>query len=310
MYDTDSNTSDCLKTNISAKEPEKAEKPSQEKKEDQIKERSLVHCNEPLRMQEKTRVMRRSMKMEREVKMPLSFTAPTSGLMFSTRALLDSGATDSFIDKGMIEKYGLEVETLEKLIPVYNADGGCNKLGDITGFVTLRMIHGLHEELMCLYATSLGKETILIGHDWLRKHNPVIDWITGEVEMSRCPKIICGYEHRTKRAVKQRKLRIKRREAKKRYAEFEQNMEDQERKMRQPTCEEVEDKYDFEQRLRSFIVDPYEWDPSAEQSPSEEEQDELCAELLGEKEWEEGDEDDNSKLNEQLKIQGVNRRAR
>jgi hypothetical protein len=110
--------------------------------------------------------------------------------------------------------------------------------------------------------------------------------------------------------VKQRKLRIKRREAKKQYAEFEQNMEDLERKTRQPTCEEVEDEYNFEQKLRSFIVDPYKWDPSAERSPSEEEQDELCAELLGEKEWEEGDEDDNAKLNEQLKSQGVNRRAR
>jgi predicted aspartyl protease len=184
MYDMDSNTSDCLKTNISAKESEKAEKPSQKENEDRIEERSLVHRNEPLRMQEKTRVMQQSMEMEREVKMPLSFTAPTSGLMFSTRALLDSGATDSFIDKGMIEKHGLEVETLEKPIPVYNADGGRNKLGDITGYVTLRMIHGLHEELMRLYATSLGKETILIGHDWLRKHNPVIDWITGEVKMS------------------------------------------------------------------------------------------------------------------------------
>jgi predicted aspartyl protease len=310
MYDMDSNTSDCLKTNISEKEPEKAEKPSQKENEDRIEEISLVHRDEPLRMQEKTRVMRRSMKMEREVKMPLSFTAPTNGLTFRTRALLDSGATDSFIDRGMIEKYGLEVETLEKPIPVYNADGGRNKLGDITGYVTLRMIHGLHEELMRLYATSLGKETILIGHDWLRKHNPVIDWITGEVEMSRCPKNICGYEHRTKRAIKQRKLRIKRRETKKQYTEFEQSMRDLERKTRQPTCEEVEDEYDFERKLRSFIVDPYEWDPSAEQSPSEEEQDELCAELLGEREWEEGDEDDNAKLNEQLKSQGVNRRAR
>jgi len=31
---------------------------------------------------------------------------------------LDSGATDSFIDKGMIDQYGLKVEILDKPIPV------------------------------------------------------------------------------------------------------------------------------------------------------------------------------------------------
>ena len=28
---------------------------------------------------------------------------------------------------------------------------------------------------------------IILGHTWLVKHNPEIDWQTGEVKMSRCP---------------------------------------------------------------------------------------------------------------------------
>ena len=281
MYDTSDEISICSPPKISKKEPEKAEKPSQKKNTDQIKEGSLVHHNEPLCMQETTKVMCQSMRMERKVKMPLLFTAPMTG----------------FIDRGMIDKYGLEVETLPEPIPVYNANGGHNKLGDIMGCVTLRMVHGLHEELMCLYATSLGKETILIGHNWLKKHNLVIDWITREVQMSQCPKKTCGYEHQAKHTNKQRKLWTKQQEAKKWYTEFAQNMEDLKHKTHQHTCEEVEDEYDFEQKLCSFIVDPYKWDPSAEWSPSKEEQDELCAESLGEKEWEGGDEDMNTKLN-------------
>ena len=79
----------------------------------------------------------------------------------------------------------------------------------------------------------------------------------------------------------------------------------------QPTCIEVEDEYWTQARLRRFIIDPYAWDPSAEHSPSEEEQDDLCDELLGEKEWGDGEDDyDCAKLNEKLRAQGVNRRAR
>ena len=30
------------------------------------------------------------------------------------------------------------------------------------------------------------------SHSWLRKHNPEIDWVTGEVKMSRCPPHCCS----------------------------------------------------------------------------------------------------------------------
>ena len=56
--------------------------------------------------------------------------------------------------------------------------------------------------------------------------------------------------------------------------------------MMQPTCVEVEDEYWVQARMNHLIIDPYAWEPSAERSPTEE-QDELCEELLGEKEWDE-----------------------
>ena len=100
----------------------------------------------------------------------------------------------------MIDRYGLKVETLIRPIPVFNVDGGRNKLGDITGYVDLEMKIGDHQETMRLHATSLGQERIVIGHDWLKKHNPDIDWISGRITLSRCPKATCGYNYRQKRA--------------------------------------------------------------------------------------------------------------
>jgi hypothetical protein len=227
------------------------------------------------------RVMRRSATMLREVKLPLSFRTLDTREVFSTTGLLDSGATDSFIDKGMIDRYGLKVKVLDRPIPVYNADGGRNKLGDITGYVDLEMRIGDHKEIMRLHTTSLGQERIFIGHDWLRKHNPDINWETAEVTMSRCPKKTCGYKYRRKRAEKQRQDRAERRAAKKRYKRFA-------RDTMQPSCIEEEDEFWAQARFNRFVTDPYAWDPSAEHSPTEEEQDDLCDELLGNKEWDDG----------------------
>jgi len=79
----------------------------------------------------------------------------------------------------------------------------------------------------------------------------------------------------------------------------------------QLTCKEAEDEYWVQVCLRCLVIDPYAWDPSAEHSLTEEEQDELCAELLGEKGWDDnGDDYDCAKLNKTLQQQGVNWRAR
>ena len=33
---------------------------------------------------------------------------------------------------------------------------------------------------------------MIMGHSWLQKHNPDIDWVTGEVKMSRCSGSCCS----------------------------------------------------------------------------------------------------------------------
>ncbi|KZO91153.1 hypothetical protein CALVIDRAFT_458516, partial [Calocera viscosa TUFC12733] len=38
----------------------------------------------------------------------------------------------------------------------------------------------------------LGGKAMIVGHTWLKLHNPDIDWATGTVVMSRCP-LSCGY---------------------------------------------------------------------------------------------------------------------
>ena len=50
-----------------------------------------------------------------------------------------------------------------------------------------------------------------MGHTWLHKHNPEIDWITGEVEMSRCDRRCCsGCQDEIRKERKIQKLEARR----------------------------------------------------------------------------------------------------
>ena len=48
--------------------------------------------------------------------------------------------------------------------------------------------HKGHKEKAVFEVCDLGKSAVILGHPWLRKHNPEINWQTGEVKMSRCPR--------------------------------------------------------------------------------------------------------------------------
>jgi hypothetical protein len=100
--------------------------------------------------------------------------------------MVDSGATDEFVDEGFVEERKFPRVKLDRAIPVYNVDGTPNILGSISEKCELTMRYGDHYETIRLYITKLGKKKIILGHTWLTKHNPEIDWVTGDIKMTRC----------------------------------------------------------------------------------------------------------------------------
>ena len=92
------------------------------------------------------------------------------------RALIDSGAQGKFIDKVVALKLGLKETPLRQNIPVYNVNGTPNKLGQIRTKVELPIEIGGRNIKEELYITHLGKNEIILGFDWLQKHNPRINW--------------------------------------------------------------------------------------------------------------------------------------
>jgi hypothetical protein len=70
--------------------------------------------------------------------------------------------------------------------PVYNVDGTANDAGTITDIADMILRYEHHSECTQLAITHLGKQSLILGYNWLCNHNPEINWQTKDVKMSRC----------------------------------------------------------------------------------------------------------------------------
>ena len=82
---------------------------------------------------------------------------------------------------------GLTLEALANPIQVFNVDGSRNSAGDVTHAVNLTVDFLGHREELRAEVTNLGKNSLILGYTWLKKHNPSIDWEMGMVKFHWCP---------------------------------------------------------------------------------------------------------------------------
>ncbi|KAG6328000.1 hypothetical protein ID866_11089 [Astraeus odoratus] len=71
-------------------------------------------------------------------------------------ALLDSGATDCFVDKRWAQEKHLRLLPLPKKVPVLNVDRTTNCAGEVSHGVHLLVQVGRHSKKLWCYATNLG----------------------------------------------------------------------------------------------------------------------------------------------------------
>ena len=60
-------------------------------------------------------------------------------------------------------------------------DGTKNKKGTIRHYVDLNLVIGDEISLTRFMVARLGKQKIILGYPWFQKHNPEINWKTGEL---------------------------------------------------------------------------------------------------------------------------------
>jgi len=104
----------------------------------------------------------------------------------TVEVLLNSGATGLVINSEFAKKQGFKLKKLERLINMRNMDGLLNKEGSIEYTVEVNIYFKEHRERMEINVIEGQKWIAILEMPWLARHNPEIDWRTGEVKMMRC----------------------------------------------------------------------------------------------------------------------------
>ena len=111
-----------------------------------------------------------------QLSLPVTIQAQDMVSQFQVIGLIDSGCTGSCINIRLMQRQKIPTKKLPVPQPVYNADGTLNVAGKITEFVEVRMTIMDHLGKIQLSVTKLGNPELFLGLDWLRMHNPSIDW--------------------------------------------------------------------------------------------------------------------------------------
>jgi hypothetical protein len=119
--------------------------------------------------------------------LPVEIESVDNAVKLSLKGLVDCGATSEFIDKEYAISTRIPLRKLSQPIPVFNVDGSPNEAGAISEVADVVLRYKGHSERVQFAVTRLGKQKLILGYSWLRKHNPEIDWETRDVKMTRCP---------------------------------------------------------------------------------------------------------------------------
>jgi len=108
-----------------------------------------------------------------------------NGKNLKVKALVDSGCTHTGIDEQLVKDKRIQTKKIDFSFEVFNADGMKN--GEVTKVAPLEVKINGHKETLEAAVTDLDGMDMFLGHDWLVKHNPEVNWKNGTIKFTRCP---------------------------------------------------------------------------------------------------------------------------
>ena len=94
-------------------------------------------------------------------------------------ALLDTGATENFIDPKTVARLRLGTKKLPHQRTVYNVDSTLNQNGTVTHACDLIISKGNKKLRQRFYVANLGRNRFILGYPWFREFVPDINWANG-----------------------------------------------------------------------------------------------------------------------------------
>jgi len=100
------------------------------------------------------------------------------------KALVDSGCTHTGIDEQLVKDKKIQTKLINFLFEVFNANGTKNK--EVTKMASLEIEINGHKKTLEAVVMDLDGTDMFLGHDWLVKHNPEVNWKNGIIKFTRC----------------------------------------------------------------------------------------------------------------------------
>jgi predicted aspartyl protease len=99
-----------------------------------------------------------------------------------TQALLDCGASGEFMDSEFVKLHNIPLIKLNKPQITRNTDRTQNEQGVVTHKAIINLGVNGKEDPTTFFITGLGKDNVILGLTWLRKHNLIMNWKEGTLK--------------------------------------------------------------------------------------------------------------------------------
>src|SRR5258707_2721037 len=102
-------------------------------------------------------------------------------------ALLDSGATENFMNLSYAKWLKLPIKQLPKPRKLFNVDGTENRSGDLRHYTVLNVRTGSTTLPLQFFLSDLGDHKVILGYPWFAAMQPKIDWKRGWIDHTHLP---------------------------------------------------------------------------------------------------------------------------
>jgi len=105
-------------------------------------------------------------------------------------ALLDSGATENFINLAYAKWLRLPIKQLPTPRTLLNVDGTENKSGKLQFYTDLDVQTGTTKTTLRFFLSDLGEHKAILGYPWFSAMQPRIDWKRGWIDHTQLPIVL------------------------------------------------------------------------------------------------------------------------
>jgi hypothetical protein len=106
-----------------------------------------------------------------------------------TIALLDSGATENFMNLQYMKYLQLPIQHHKEPRKLYNMDRSPNHSGELQYFTDLQVQTGTQCSTLHFFLSNLGENKAILGYPWFAAFQPQINWKKGWIDHSQLPVI-------------------------------------------------------------------------------------------------------------------------